>query len=185
MNIEEELIKRCLNKDRKAQKMLFDKYSSMMMGVCLRYANNRSNAEDILQEGFTKVFLHLKTYSGKGSFSGWVKKIMVNTAISFYHKHIKNSWHDELDTARGVDAGKDDVADFDYSYGELLKVISELPPGFRVVFNLYAIEGFKHREIAEILGIDTGTSKSQYSRARKIIQDKLTKLKEFKGRQNL
>ncbi len=181
MNIEEELIKKCLKRDRKAQKMLFDKYSSMMMGVCLRYANNRSKAEDILQEGFTKVFLHLKTYTGKGSFAGWVKKIMINTAISYYHRHIKSSWHDELDIAKGITDNSDIEPDSEFSQEELLKVIGELPHGFRMVFNMYAIEGYKHREIAEMLGIDTGTSKSQYSRARKIIRDKLFELKNFRG----
>lgn len=181
MNIEEELIKKCLKRDRKAQKMLFDKYSSMMMGVCLRYANNRSKAEDILQEGFTKVFLHLKTYTGKGSFAGWVKKIMINTAISYYHRHIKSSLHDELDIAKGITNNSDIEPDSEFSQEELLKVIGELPHGFRMVFNMYAIEGYKHREIAEMLGIDTGTSKSQYSRARKIIRDKLFELKNFRG----
>lgn len=180
MNIEEELIKKCLKRDRKAQKELYDKYSSMMMGLCRRYANDKSTAEDILQEGFTKVFLHLKTYSGTGSFTGWIKRIMINTAISYYHKYIKTSWHDELDLAKGVGDDQEQIGEQDYSYEELLKVINELPHGFRMVFNLYAIEGYKHREIAEILGIDTGTSKSQYSRARKIIQDKLAELKKIK-----
>lgn len=181
MNIEEELIARCLKRDRKAQKMLYDKYSSIMMGLCRRYSNDKSTAEDILQEGFIKVFLHMKSFSGKGSFTGWIKRIMINTAISYYHKHIKTSWHDELDSARGIDDGHDSVNELDYSYEELLKVIGELPHGFRMVFNLYAIEGYKHREIAEMLGIDTGTSKSQYSRARKIIQEKLAELKDIKG----
>jgi RNA polymerase sigma factor (sigma-70 family) len=180
MNIEEELIQKCLNRERKAQKELYDKYSSIMMGVCRRYASDKSTAEDILQEGFTKVFLHLKTYNGTGSFTGWIKRIMINTAISYYHKYIKTSWHDELDLAKGVDDGHEQIGEQDYSYEELLKVINELPHGFRMVFNLYAIEGYKHREIAEILDIDTGTSKSQYSRARKIIQDKLAELKNIK-----
>lgn len=181
MNIEEELIKRCLKRDRKAQKMLYDKYSSMMMGLCRRYANDKSTAEDILQEGFVKVFLHMKSFSGKGSFTGWIKRIMINTAISYFHKHIKTSWHEELDLGKGVLDFNDSVHEPDYSYEELLKVIEELPHGFRMVFNLYAIEGYKHREIAEMLGIDTGTSKSQYSRARKIIQEKLEELKKIKG----
>ncbi len=180
MIIEEELIKLCLKRDRKAQKMLYDKYSSMMMGVCRRYASDKSTAEDILQEGFTRVFLHLKTYSGKGSLTGWIRKIMINTAISYYHKHIKESWHDELDLARGVGDENENMGEMDFRYDELLNVIEKLPHGFRMVFNLYAIEGYKHREIAEILGIDTGTSKSQYSRARKIIQEKLAELKKTK-----
>ena len=174
------LIKRCIEKDRKCQKLLYEKYASLMLGVCIRYADNREEAEDILQEGFLKVFLSIGQYSGKGTLPGWMKSIMINTAINHFHRNKKyrdNKGLDQVEdgslkdqvTLSGLDRLKEE---------DLLKVIRTLPQGFRMIFNLYAIEGYKHNEIAKKLNIDEGTSKSQYSRARRLIKEKLTILEK-------
>ena len=171
------LIKRCIQKDRKCQRILYEKYASLMLGVCMRYTGNREEAEDILQEGFLKAFINIGQYSGKGKFSGWLKSIMVNTAITHFHQGKKHQGHSAID-----EVYDSSLTDFGNVSGlerleeeDLMRVISELPPGFRMIFNLYAIEGYKHHEIAEMLCIDTGTSKSQYSRAKKYIRSRLGK----------
>ena len=174
------LIKRCIQKDRKCQRILYEKYASLMLGVCMRYTGNRAEAEDILQEGFLKAFTNIGQYSGKGKFLSWLKSIMVNTAITQFHQGKKHRDHAGIDEIydsslkdQGTVSGLERLKEED-----LLKVITELPRGFRMIFNLYAIEGYKHHEIAEMLRIDEGTSKSQYSRARKYIRARLGKLYE-------
>jgi len=146
----------------------------------MRFACNRAEAEDILQEGFLKVFLNIKQYSGKGKFSSWIKSIMINTAINHFHSNKKYRHHEGIDGSvnESMD-NKDDITGLErLQEDDLLKVISELPPGFRLIFNLYAIEGYKHSEIETMLKIDEGTSKSQYSRARKFIRQKLEKMQQ-------
>ncbi len=171
------LVKRCLERDRRCQRLLYEKYASLMLGVLMRYAGSRAEAEDILQEGFVKAFMNMKQYAGTGSFSGWLKSIMINTAITHFHRNKYLREQDPIDNV-----GEGNLKDHGEVSGlerlkedDLLKVITGLPPGFRVVFNLYAIEGYKHHEIAEMLNIDEGTSKSQYSRARKLIRERLGK----------
>ena len=176
-----QIIELCAKHGRKAQQVLYDKYSRFLLGVCLRYANDKAEAEDILQDSFLKIFFNIRDFSGTGSFVGWLRKVAVNTAITHYHKNLKYRYHVEIAEYISVETG---VASFEedfYTSEELYKVLNELPTGYRMVFNLYAVEGYKHKEIAEILGIDTSTSKSQYSRAKVVIRDKLEKLRKLKS----
>ncbi len=173
---EEQLIKRCRRKDRSAQKLLFERYAGLLLGVCIRFTNNVSEAEDILQEGFVKIFFKIGDYSGTGSFYNWMRKIMINTAITNYYKTRKHRYQFDIEEVDEMDIDGVNMNESDFTHKELLKVISELPEGYRVVFNLHAIEGFKHKEIAGILNIDINTSKSQYSRARRVIRRKLVEL---------
>jgi len=170
-----QLLKKLKNKDAKAQKQLYDRYAPLMLGICMRYARDRAGAEDILQDGFLKIFTCIDQFSGSGSFEGWMKRIVINTAITHYHQNLKHQYHESVedisDTVEDESSGSSS-----FTREELLKTINELPDGYRIVFNLYAIEGYKHKEIAEILNIDINTSKSQFSRAKKQIQMKLEKL---------
>ncbi len=175
---EKEIIDGCCRKDKKAQKALFDRYKSVLLGVCIRYSDRREEAEDILQDGFVKIYVNIQDFAGKGSFINWMKKIMINTAITHYHRNLKHQYHQDINDIRETDITgyKFEMADF--TKEELLNVITKLPEGYRMVFNLYAIEGYKHKEIAELLDIDVNTSKSQYSRARSLIRKKLFELKK-------
>lgn len=169
------LITECVKGNAKAQKELFDKFSRKMMGVCLRYAKNQEQAEDIFQDGFVKVFFKLKDFKMEGSLEGWIRRIMVNTSLDYLRKHEKEKY----------DVSVDDVA-FKVTDNEflletlmaedLMKLVQALPSGYRIVFNLFAIEGYSHQEIADKLGISENTSKSQYSRARAHLRDQLEKL---------
>ncbi|MBI4944794.1 MAG: RNA polymerase sigma factor [Bacteroidetes bacterium] len=179
----EQIIEGCARMDRKAQKKLYDKYASVLLGMCVRYANNRAEAEDVLQDGFVKIFFNIKQYNGTGSFEGWMKRIIINTAISNYRANLKHYYHMDVEDIKKTEIDETSIDTSEFSREELLKIISNLPEGFRVVFNLYAVEGYKHKEIAEMLGIDIGTSKSQYSRAKALIQKKLYELSKLKVHQ--
>jgi len=171
---EDQLIDRCRKNDRTAQKMLYDKYSASMLGICLRYVYERSEAEDILQEGFLKIFTKINEFEGRGSFEGWMKRVFINTAITLYHKNSKhNKNHYNIDDAYVAKNEKPVFDDAEFTNEELINIIHSLPKGYKLVFNMYAIEGYKHKEIAEMLNIDINTSKSQYSRAKKLIRKKL------------
>ena len=182
---ENELIRLCRTQNDNAQRLIYEKYSPIMRGICFRYS--QSDAEDILHEGFIKVFQNIKQYSGRGSFEGWIKRIVINTAITHCKQKAKNQHYniDEINETRIEDSdSKKDVKkntkellmDADFSKKDILIIVNELPEGYRLVFNLYAIEGFKHKEIAKQLDITVNTSKSQLSRARKLIQKKLVKI---------
>ncbi len=171
------LIERLKKKDKKAQKILYDRYSSLFYGICLRYATNNDEAGDIMQEGFIKIFMNIKQYSGKGSFEGWLKRIIINNAINYYHKYYKYRYHEDISMSVNIESGDKFYNESDFNYDELLSIINELPLGYRTIFNLYAIEGYKHKEIAKMLKISENTSKSQYHRAKKILQTKLTEIK--------
>ena len=134
-----------------------------------------------LQESFLKIFFNIKDFSGTGSFIGWLRKVTVNTAITHYHKNLKYRYHVDIEEYVSVETGVTSFEEDFFTSEELFRVLNELPAGYRMVFNLYAIEGYKHKEIAEILGIDTNTSKSQYSRAKAVIRDKLEKLGRLKS----
>lgn len=175
-----QIIEGCAKHNRKAQQMLYDKYSRFLLGICLRYAVDKAEAEDILQESFLKIFFNIIDFSGTGSFIGWLRRIAVNTAITHYHKNLKYRYHVEIEEYVSVETGVTSFEEDFFTSDELYKVLNELPTGYRMVFNLYAVEGYKHKEIAEILGIDTNTSKSQYSRAKAVIRDKLEKLGKLK-----
>lgn len=175
MHNELKLIEQCKKGKKKAQKELYENYSPVMFAICMRYATSTPEAEDILQEGFVKVFSNIKDYKEQGSFISWIKRIFINTAITHYHKNKKHRYHLEVSDINELNAS----TRFDnktFTKDELFGIIDNLPEGYKMVFNLYAIEGYKHKEIAELLKIDINTSKSQYSRARKLIQSKLIEL---------
>ena len=176
-----EIIKGCARHDRRAQQMLYDKYSRFLLGVCMRYATDRPQAEDILQDSFLKIYFSIGDFSGTGSFAGWLRKVAVNTAITHYHKNLKHRYHIEIEEYVSVETGTSSFEEDLFSSDELYKVLNELPAGYRMVFNLYAVEGYKHKEIAEMLGIDTNTSKSQYSRAKAVLREKLEKLRQVRN----
>lgn len=177
-----EIIKGCAGHDRRAQQLLYDKYSRFLLGICMRYAADKAEAEDILQDSFLKIFFNIKDFSGIGSFAGWLRKVAVNTAITHYHKNLKHRYHIDIEEYVSSETGISSFEEDFFTSDELVKVLNELPAGYRMVFNLYAVEGYKHKEIAELLGIDTNTSKSQYSRAKAVLRDKLEKLGRMKGR---
>lgn len=172
MYSEEQIIEGCRKNDRKAQKLLYDRYASVLLGICLRYTKCRAEAEDVLQDGFVKIFLRIRQYKAEGSFEGWMKRAMINTAISNYRKNLKHYYQQEIGDINESDNNFRAI-DSDFTCEEMLDIIRDLPDGYRIVFNLFAVEGYKHKEIAEILNIDISTSKSQFSRAKKIIQKKL------------
>ncbi|MBL7929829.1 MAG: RNA polymerase sigma factor [Bacteroidia bacterium] len=165
---DEQLVKQCLENNRNAQQELFEKYSRKMMSLCIRYAGNEDDAKDILQEGFIKVFIHLKDYSGNGNLSGWIKSIMVNTALNFLKKSVYLTEMVQMEEGYAVSG----IAQSESRLGEqeLMKLIRSLPDGFRTIFNLFAIEGYTHKEIAHMMGISENTSKTQYLRARARLQ---------------
>jgi RNA polymerase sigma factor (sigma-70 family) len=181
MMSDRQIIEGCAKHERKAQQVLYDKYSRFLLGVCLRYASDKAEAEDILQDSFLKIFFNIKDFSGTGSFIGWLRKVAVNTAITHYHKNLKFRYHIEIEEYVSDETGVVSFEEDFFTSDELYKVLNELPTGYRLVFNLYAVEGYKHKEIAEILGIDTNTSKSQYSRAKAVIRAKLEKLGKLKS----
>lgn len=170
--LSDRLLKACIQGDRKAQRKLFEQLAPKMFPVCLRYMNNREMAEDVLQDGFVTLFSKLDSYSGTGSFEGWARKIFVNTALMQLRRNDVLRESDNLDDA--WDIGSPDPSPIqEIGYKELLELIAELPPGFRTVFNMYVIEGYSHKEIADELGISENTSRSQLQRARVILQKKI------------
>jgi len=166
------LIRGCLDGKRSAQKQFYEYFAPKMLGVCLRYADDVEMAEDFLQEGFIKVFTNLKSYRSEGSIDGWVRRIMVNAALEILRKNDVLKHSVDIETAYSV---SDDFPDAfkQLTTSELLKHIQSLPAGFRTVFNLFAIEGYSHQEIAEMLKISEGTSKSQYARAKVWLQKRI------------
>ncbi|MFN0202788.1 MAG: RNA polymerase sigma factor [Bacteroidia bacterium] len=167
---ETELIEGCKKNDAKMQQALYYQFYRKMYGVCLRYANDKDEAVDILQDGFIQVFKYIQDFRG-GSLEGWIRRIMVNMAIAHYRKKMKFSTTD-IDNAS--DAGFDEDSVSSMTCEEILKYIQALPTGYKTIFNLYEIEGYSHVEIAEMLGISVGTSKSQLSRAKEILRKQLT-----------
>jgi RNA polymerase sigma-70 factor (ECF subfamily) len=175
----EHFVAGCKQGDRKAQEALYKQLSAKMMGVCMRYAASRTDAEDILQMGFVKMFQKITYFKNEGSFEGWVRRIMVNTAIELYRKNVRLLHTVELEGVVEVD---DANALSQLAVKDLMQLVQNLPDGYRMVFNLYAIEGYSHKEIAEQLGISEGGSKSQLSRARNYLQEKIRKLEEKEER---
>jgi len=159
---DEQLVQKCNLQDPAAQRELYEKFSRKMFGVCLRYGNSKESAEDLLQEGFVKVFIKLSSFKNEGSLEGWIRRVIVNTALDHLRQQ-KISWSN-IEIQEDALVTEQDFGNVDQK--ELLKLIQKLPDGYRTVFNLYAIEGFNHQEIAKELGINENTSKSQYSRAR-------------------
>lgn len=171
-NLDLQLIESCIKGDRASQKALYDLLAPRMFPLCIRYVGDRSLAEDILQEGFITLFTRLDSYKGEGSFEGWARKIFVTTALMSLRKKDALKMSEELDVARGMKAEMTTQIQ-SIGYKELMQLITTLPPGFRTVFNMYAIEGFSHKEIGEMLGISETTSRTQLSRARVWLQNKI------------
>lgn len=170
---ESDLITGCINGERRMQEELYKRFSSKMYAVCLRYASNADEAQDILQDGFIKVFKKLDSYRGDGSFEGWVRRIFVNTAIEYFRrkKYLQPVTEKEENTIEGkYVSALDELAEKD-----ILELITQLSPGYRTVFNMYVVEGYSHKEIGDMLGISERTSKSQLSRAKTILQDLVRK----------
>ena len=174
-NLDLRLIESCIKGDRAAQKVLYDRLAPRMFPVCIRYVGERELAEDVLQDGFVTLFTHLDSYKGEGSFEGWARKIFVTTALMSLRKKDALKMSDELDVARGMKS--ENVTQMqNIGYKELMKLVMTLPPGFRTVFNMYAIEGYSHKEIGELLGISETTSRTQLSRARIWLQNKIKEI---------
>jgi RNA polymerase sigma-70 factor (ECF subfamily) len=171
---EKQLIKGCMDGDRKAQKALFDKYSRKMMGLCLRYVKDTEDARDLMQESFIKIFTNIRRYTGDGSFDGWVRKIFVNCALEHLRQHDVLRDASEIDEINCMDI-PDEAEVYTISSEELMACVRSLPEGFRAVFNMYAVEGYSHKEIGEMLHISESTSRSQYMRARRMLQRMILK----------
>ena len=181
---DEKIVDGCRAGKRKAFSLLYKKYSSTMLGLCMRYCKNLADAEDVLQEGFIKVFRKIEKYRGEGSFEGWIKRIMINTAIDHYQQGLKHSYHSNVDELDGIsmlvaDPEEDDNLYKEHFSGEqLMDMVQKLPDGYRMVFNLYAIEGYGHKEIGRMLQITENTSKSQLHKARRTLKQQLADLIE-------
>ncbi len=168
------LLEGCKRGERKAQESLYKTLASKMMGVCMRYAKDSYEAEDILQIGFVKVFQKVSEFRGDGSFEGWIRRIMVNTAIESYRKNLRSLNVVDIDDVHDQPQSTFDMSGLELK--DLMKLVQALSNGYRLVFNMYVIEGFSHKEIAEQLGISEGASKSQLSRARSILKEKILKM---------
>ncbi len=166
-----DIIRGCLQNNPSMQKMLYDKYAAKLYGIALRYAHEQEEAKDILQDGFVKIFQNLSKYKGTGAFEGWLRRIIVNTAIEHYRK--KNNTYEIQDTHEESVTDRDISALDKMAAADILNMVKALPNGYRTVFNLFAIEGYSHKEIAEMLNISEGTSKSQYARAKGLLQEKI------------
>jgi RNA polymerase sigma factor (sigma-70 family) len=178
MSDDEKIIRGCLEGKRQAQNQLYHRYAPTMLGVCLRYSRSREEAEDLLQEGFIKVFNHIGHFKGTGSFEGWIRRIMVNTAINHYHAALKQQFlHVENLDNLGHLAEQESEPIFDHTVESIdippdlvMNLIQKMPEGYRMVLNMYVFEGYQHKEIADMLGISENTSKSQLSKGRKYLK---------------
>ncbi|MBR5212077.1 MAG: sigma-70 family RNA polymerase sigma factor [Bacteroidales bacterium] len=174
-NLDLRLIESCIKGDRAAQKVLYDRLAPRMFPVCIRYVGERELAEDVLQDGFVTLFTRLDSYKGEGSFEGWARKIFVTTALMELRRKDALKMSEDLETVRGMKAEATTQLQ-NIGYKDLMKLITQLPPGFRTVFNMYAIEGYSHKEIGDILGISETTSRTQLSRARLWLQNKIKEI---------
>ncbi len=171
-----ELIKGCVNEDMTCQRLLFEQYAGKFMSICLRYANDTMQAEDLLQEGFIRIYKHLHQFKFEGSFEGWMRRIIVNVALKSLQKKRLHfvEVNDEINDAQ--------IPSYAYSSlgeEELMKLINNLPTGYKIVFNLNVIEGYSHDEIADMLGIQASTSRSQLVKARKMLQNQILQLEKI------
>ncbi len=196
---EDDIIEGCKKYSKTAQRALYEKYAPVMRAICIRYANDTQEVKDIIQEGFLKVFSCIKQYTKKGSFEGWIKRIIINTAITHYNNNKKHYYHYDIDEVKEKDFNVYDTGEYeaddeqtgsdemdnentgfiyksDFSREELMDVLNKIPEIFRVVFNLHFIEDYQHKEIAEILNIDITTSRTRLLRAKKMIQKELYEL---------
>ena len=168
---EKQLIEGCLDGNRKAQEELYRLYSGKMMGLCLRYVGNRETARDLLQDGFVKVFTSLNKYSGTGAFDAWIRMIFVNVALE--HLRKKDFLNDTVELDNMIAITEDNTTISNLSAAMIMELVQQLPSGFRTIFNLYAIEGYSHKEIGDKLHISESTSRSQYARAKQWLKKRL------------
>jgi RNA polymerase sigma-70 factor (ECF subfamily) len=178
MHEEKALVSGCAKGDRAMQKALYDQYAARMLAVCMRYSKSREDAEDILQDAFVKVFNNIENFRKESSLGYWIKRIVINTALNYHRKSVYLYPHFDIEDMHHL--GEDELLVSNYNYRDLLNLLQSLPQGCQVIFNLYAIEGYKHKEIAELLNISEGTSKSQYARAKSLIKDMITETGEVK-----
>ena len=174
------IIEGCVRGDKRAQDTLYKKYASLLFGICLRYAKNRMEAEDVLQEVYVKIYNNIHTYHHDGSFEGWLRRIAVNTSITHYRKNLKHAYQEDVDDLVKSKNDPIEVEDLEFTAEEMMHCINKLPAGYKTVFNLYVIEGFMHKEIADMLEIDVNTSKSQLSRAKTYLQRELAEISKIK-----
>ncbi len=173
---ESDLINGCINKDRRMQEMLYQRFSPKMYAVCLRYCKDPEDAQDVLQDGFVKIFRSLHNYRGDGSFEGWLRRIIVNTAIEHHRKAARNVATIEPQDVEIEDTALDALKNL--AEKDIIKMLQHLSPGYRLVFNMHVIEGYSHKEIGEILGSSEGTSKSQLARAKTMLKQILEESNE-------
>ena len=175
---EEELIRGCIREEANCQREVFNRYSSRMLGVCNRYARNAADAEDILQDAFIKIFNKIHQFKFEGSFEGWIRRIMVNTALKKYSLRRYEKEVVGYEMKDRDESGMEPSAYSHLSQKDILDLINNLPDGYRLIFNLYVIEGFQHEKIAELLGIQPGTSRSQLVKARSMLQKQILQLQK-------
>jgi len=173
---EEAILKGCLQNDPAAQRELYNRYSPKMLSVCYRFAHNREDAEDMLQEGFIKIFSQMHTFGNRGAFEGWIRRIIVHTCINILKKNKKFSESVDIIHANAVQVREETVPSI-VQAKQIVECIRMLPVGYRTVLNLYAIEGYSHREIGVMLEIEESTSRSQYTRAKAMLEDILVRKK--------
>jgi len=171
---DETLVQKCISGNADAQRELFDRFSPLMLGVAMRYIKDKERAEDVLQDGFIKVFKNIYRFEHKGSLEGWIRRIIVNTALDQLRKYKKEQTNIELDDVSFELVQKSDAEEL-LQAEVLMEIIQQLPDGYRIVFNMFAIEGYSHKEIADELNITESTSKSQYSRAKSVLRKTLKK----------
>lgn len=171
---EQSILAGCLNNDPSAQRELYNRYSPKMLSVCYRFANSREDAEDMLQEGFIKVFTQMHTFQNKGAFEGWIRRVIVHTCINFLKKNKKFSNSLDLEQADYLEV-KEETMPSVMQARQIIECIRLLPLGYRTVLNLYAMEGYSHKEIADMLDIEESTSRSQYTRAKSMLEAILIK----------
>lgn len=171
---EEAILLGCLNNDAAAQRELYNRYSSKMLAVCYRFAHNREDAEDMLQEGFIKVFLQMKSFENRGAFEGWIRRIIVHTCINILKKNKKFNESVDIIHATSIQVREDSVPSI-IQAKQVVECIRLLPIGYRTVLNLYAIDGYSHREISNMLDIEESTSRSQYTRAKAMLEEILVR----------
>jgi RNA polymerase sigma factor (sigma-70 family) len=176
MMTEESILKGCLKNEAAAQKELYGRYSPKMLAVCYRFAHNREDAEDMLQEGFIKVFSQIHTFRNQGAFEGWIRRIIVHTCINNLKKNRKFNESVDIIHATGLQVREESVPSI-VQAKQVVECIRILPIGYRTVLNLYAIEGYSHREIGHMLDIEESTSRSQYTRAKQMLEEILVKKK--------
>jgi len=171
---EKQLISDCLRGDRNAQKKLYEHFSGKLMGVCMRYCKDRETAKDLLHDGFLKIFTHLDSFEGKGSFEGWMRRIMVNTALEYLRKQTEEGYSRDIEEAFTLTNGDYSVLE-KMQADELIKMIQRLPDAYRTTFNLFVIEGYSHREISVAMNITESSSRVYLTRAKQFLQNMLAK----------